>query len=134
MFPDLFNTVINGKKALDLVDMEWYKNDFIPTVAMRGSAIIKARGSSSAASAASAAIDHMRDWVLGSEEWVSMSIPTDGNSYGIQSGLIYSFPCTVTNGKYEVVKGLNIGEFQRELMKKTEDELISERNAVEKLL
>lgn len=133
MYPDLFHCTVNGKKALDLVDMTWYKDTFIPTVALRGSAIIKARGASSAASAANAAIDHVRDWVLGSDDWVSMSVPSNGE-YGIPKDLIYSFPCTTSGGKYQIVQGLKIDEFSRERMNKTAEDLISERREVEHLL
>ncbi|HEX5514295.1 MAG TPA: malate dehydrogenase, partial [Gammaproteobacteria bacterium] len=113
----------------------WLEQDFIPTVQQRGAAIIKARGQSSAASAASAAIDHMRSWALGTDEgdWVSMGIYSDG-SYGIEKGLIYSFPCTCKNGKYEIVQGLSINDFSRQRMTVTERELIEERDAVKHLL
>jgi malate dehydrogenase len=134
MYADLHNCTVNGKNALSLVGQEWYEKTFIPTVAKRGAAIIDARGASSAASAANAAIDHMRDWFLGTTEWVSMSVPTDGTLYGIPKDLIYSFPCTVTNGEYKVVTGLNLNEFSQKRMKVTTDELVSERNDVEHLL
>lgn len=134
MFPDLHFTTINGKKALDLVSQEWYNNEFIPFVQQRGAAIIKARGASSAASAANSAIDHVRDWVLGSSEWVSMSIPTDGKAYGIEKDLIFSFPCTVKHGKYTIVPNLIINEFSRKKIEETQKELMQERALVEKLL
>jgi len=134
MFPDLHSTTVNGKKALDLVNKEWYDQDFIPKVQQRGAEIIKARGASSAASAGNAAIDHMRDWVLGSNEWVSMAIPTDGKTYGIEKDLIFSFPCTVKNGKYTVVPNLTINEFSKKKIEETQKELVQERGMVEHLL
>ena len=134
-YPDLHNTQINGKKALSLVDADWYADDFIPTVQQRGAAIIKARGASSAASAASSALDHMRTWVQGTPEgdWTSMGIPSDG-SYGIEQGLIYSYPVTVKGGAYEIVQGLEINDFSREKMLATETELKEERDGVKHLL
>jgi malate dehydrogenase len=134
MYADLNNTTINGKKALDVVNRDWYEKEFIPSVAQRGAEIIKARGASSAASAANAAIDHVRDWVLGHNDWVSMSIPTDGKLYDIPKDLIFSFPCTTSNGNYKVVDGLKLDQFSLDRIKKTTDELISERNEVEHLL
>jgi len=132
-YPDLAHTKVDGKAAFDLVERDWYENDFIPTVQQRGAAIIKARGASSAASAASAAIDHMRDWALGVDGIVSMAIPSDG-SYGIAEGIIYSYPVRCQNGDYEIVQGLEIDEFSRGKMQATEDELREERAAVEHLL
>ncbi|MDR5903152.1 MULTISPECIES: malate dehydrogenase [Halomonas] len=132
-YPDLAHCKVDGKAALELVDQAWYENDFIPTVQQRGAAIIKARGASSAASAASAAIDHMRDWALGSDGIVSMGIPADG-SYGVEPGIMYSYPVVCKNGQYEIVQGLEIGEFSRERMNATEQELREERAAVEHLL
>ncbi|MEX2431054.1 MAG: malate dehydrogenase [Dehalococcoidia bacterium] len=132
-YPDIAHCKVAGKPAADLVERDWYENDFIPTVQQRGAAIIKARGASSAASAASAAIDHMRDWALGTDEVVSMGIPADG-SYGIEPGIMYSYPVKCRNGKYEIVQGLEISEFSRGRMKATEDELREERAAVEHLL
>lgn len=134
-FPDLFNTKVNGKPAIEAVDQAWYENDFIPTVQQRGAAIIKARGASSAASAANAAIDHMRDWALGTDgdDWVSMGVYSDG-SYGITEGLIYSFPCRCKDGEWEIVQGLSVGEFSEVKMKATETELTEERDAVAHLL
>ena len=134
-YPDLFHATVKGKPAKDLVDQAWLENDFIPTVQQRGAAIIKARGLSSAASAASAAIDHMRSWALGTEEgdWVSMGIYSDG-SYGVEKGLIYSFPCVCKDGKYEIVQGLEINDFSRQRMRITEKELMEERDAVKHLL
>lgn len=134
-YPDLSHCKVDGKEALGLVDRGWYVDDFIPTVQKRGAAIIKARGASSAASAASAAIDHMNTWVFGTAEkdWVSMAVPSDG-SYGITDGLIYSFPCTCKNGIYSIVTDLPVDEFSRQRMKETEKELIEEREAVEDLI
>lgn len=134
-FPDLFNTKVNGTAAIDQVDQAWYENDFIPTVQQRGAAIIKARGASSAASAANAAIDHVRNWALGTEgdDWVSMGVYSDG-SYGITEGLIYSFPCRCNNGEWEIVQGLSVNEFSEGKMKATETELTEERDAVAHLL
>ncbi len=134
MFADLSNATVNGKKALDIVGKEWYEKYFLPTVAQRGAAIIGARGASSAASAANAAIDHVRDWVLGTEDWVSMSIPTDGKLYDIPKDLIFSFPCTCDKGQFKVVTGLKFDEFAKERILKTTEELISERKEVENLL
>jgi malate dehydrogenase len=134
-YPDIRFAKIDGKSAADLVDQDWYRDTFIPDVQQRGAAIIKARGASSAASAASAAIDHIRSWALGTPEgdWVSMSVPADG-SYGIESGVIYSYPCVCENGDYRIVQGLEIDEFSRERMDATEAELLEERAAVEDLL
>ena len=125
---------MNGKPALGLVDQAWYKDTFIPTVQQRGAAIIKARGASSAASAASAAIDHMRTWVHGTAEgdWASMGIPSDG-SYGIKPGVIYGYPVTVQNGRYAIVQDLEINAFSRERMDATDKELREERAGVEHL-
>jgi malate dehydrogenase len=133
-YPDLHHASVGGKPALSLVDQDWYEKDFIPTVQQRGAAIIKARGASSAASAASAAIDHMRSWALGTAEgdWVSMGIPSDG-SYGIQPGVIYGYPVTVKNGKYEIVQGLEVNDFSRARMDATDKELREERAGVEHL-
>ncbi|MDF1780330.1 MAG: malate dehydrogenase [Alcanivoracaceae bacterium] len=134
-YPDLHNCVVDGKAVIDGLDMSWYDGDYIPTVQQRGAAIIKARGASSAASAANAAVDHMRSWALGSDEgdWVSMGIYSDG-SYGIQEGLIYSFPCVCKNGDWEIVQGLEINDFSRAKMQATEKELAEERDAVSHLL
>ena len=134
-YPDLFHTEVNGQVAADLVnDQEWLENTFIPTVAKRGAAIIEARGLSSAASAANATIEHMRDWALGTPEgdWVSMAVPSDG-SYGVQEGLISSFPCTVKDGEYEIVQGLEINEFSRAKIDASVAELAEERDAVKEL-
>ncbi|ALM51688.1 malate dehydrogenase [Halomonas huangheensis] len=132
-YPDLSHCTVDGKAAFDLVERDWYENDFIPTVQQRGAAIIKARGASSAASAASAAIDHMRDWALGSKGIVSMGIPSDG-SYGVEPGIMYSYPVKCQGGKYEIVQGLEVDEFSRGRMQATEQELREERAAVEHLL
>ncbi len=134
-YPDIHHATVGGKAALDLVDQAWLADEFIPTVQQRGAAIIKARGASSAASAASAAIDHVRDWALGTpaDDWVSMAIPSDG-SYGIEPGIIYSYPVRCSGGKYEIVQDLEIGDFSRERMAATEQELREERAAIESLL
>lgn len=134
-YPDISEVTINDREATDLVDESWLVDEFIPTVQQRGAAIIKARGLSSAASAASAAIDHMRDWTLGTagQDWVSMAIPADG-SYGIEPGVIYSYPCRCSQGTYKIVQGLKISDFSRERMDATDAELREERAAVEELL
>ena len=133
-YPDITNTLVNGKAAKSLVDQNWIETDFIPTVQQRGAAIIKARGASSAASAASAAVDHMRDWALGTNgKWVSMGIPSDG-SYGIKPGVVYGYPVTCKDGKYEIVQGLAVDAFSRGKMDATEQELREERAAIEDLL
>ena len=133
-YPDLSQATVGAQPALSLVDQEWYAGTYIPTVAKRGAAIIEARGLSSAASAASAAIDHMRDWALGTPEgqWVSMGIPSDG-SYGIPEGLIYGFPVRTSGGKYEIVQGLDVSDFSRGKMDATAQELTEERDEVRKL-
>ena len=133
-YPDLHHVLVDGKAAMDQVDQAWYENDFIPTVQQRGAAIIKARGASSAASAASSAIDHIRDWALGTgDSWVSMAVPSDG-SYGIEPGVIYSFPCTCEAGRWSIVQDLEINEFSRARMDASDAELRDERKAVESLL
>ena len=134
-YPDLYHARVAGESAIDMVDQEWFENEFIPTVQQRGAAIINARGSSSAASAANAAIAHMRTWALGSAEnnWTSMGVFSDG-SYGIGEGLIYSFPCICVNGDWIIVKGLDINESSRTKMIATEKELLEERDAVDHLL
>ena len=134
-YPDLYNAKVNGKAAIDLVDRGWYENDFIPSVQQRGAAVIKARGASSAASAANAAIDHMRTWALGTApgDWVSMGVYSDG-SYGIKQGLIYSFPCVCKDGDWQIVQGAQINDFSRAKMQATEQELTEERDAVAHLL
>lgn len=134
-YPDISNTMVGGKAAIELVEDSWYRDSFIPTVQQRGAAIIEARGASSAASAANAAIDHMHTWVMGTDQddWVSMAIPSDG-SYGIPEGLIYSFPVTCSGGEYSIVQDLAISDFSRERMDATATELSEERDAVSDLL
>jgi malate dehydrogenase len=134
-YPDLHHATVGGKPALAQVDAAWYADEFIPVVQQRGAAIIKARGASSAASAASAALDHMRTWALGSAEgdWVSMGIPSDG-SYGIPEGVVYSYPVTCRDGQYQIVQGLEINAFSRERMTATYQELNEERDGVAALL
>jgi malate dehydrogenase len=134
-YPDLFHCEVDGKNAAALVnDQAWLENDFIPTVAKRGAAIIKARGLSSAASAANAAIDHMHSWAMGTPagDWVSMAIPSDG-SYGVPEGIISSFPCVCKDGNYSIVQGLDIDDFSRARIDATVAELIEERDEVKKL-
>lgn len=134
-YPDIFHAEIAGKNAAEVINDEaWLADTFIPTVAKRGAAIIEARGLSSAASAASATIDHMRDWVAGTPEgdWVSMSVPSDG-SYGVPEGLISSFPCVVKNGEYEIVQGLEINDFSRQRIDASVAELSEERDTVKQL-
>jgi malate dehydrogenase len=133
MFPDLFNAKVGGKKAVDAVgDMDWYENTYLPTVGKRGAAIIDARGASSAASAANAAIDHVHDWVLGADGLVSMAVPS-GGQYGVDEGLISSFPVRCAGGEYEIVEGLEVGEFAQSKIDITVDELRGERDAVREL-
>ncbi|MEA3152408.1 MAG: malate dehydrogenase, partial [Gammaproteobacteria bacterium] len=134
-YPDLHHATVGGKPALSSVPESWFKESFIPTVQQRGAAIIKARGTSSAASAASAALDHIHDWMLGtpSGDWVSMGIPSDG-SYGIPEGVIYSYPVTCKDGAYSIVQGLDINEFSREKMTATHRELLEERDGVKDLI
>ncbi len=134
-YPDIFNAEVSGRNAAEVVDdQDWIENDFIPTVAKRGAAIIEARGSSSAASAASATIDAARDWLQGSPEgdWVSMAVYSDG-SYDVPEGLVYSFPVTTKDGTWEIVQGLEVNDFSRGKMDATADELAEERDAVKKL-
>ena len=134
-YPDVSNLKLHGESVNTSLNHSWVKNEFIPRVQNRGAEIIKARGLSSAASAASAAIDHMKDWVLETKtnDWVSMAIPSDG-SYGISEGIIYSFPVTCHNGSYSIVQNLTIDEFSKEYMKLSENELLEERAAIEHLL
>ncbi len=134
-YPDIHQSLVNGKHAMEMVDQSWYEKDFIPTVQKRGAAIIDARGASSAASAANAAIFHVRDWALGSasNDWVSMGVYSDG-SYGIEKGLIYSFPCVCKNGAWEIVQGVDINDFSRANMQASEKELLEECDAVKELL
>ena len=134
-YPDLYNCEVDGKNAATVVNDEtWARETFIPTVAKRGAAIIKARGLSSAASAGTAAMDHVRNWVQGTPagDWVSMSVPSDG-SYGVPAGLISSFPCTCKNGEYSIVQGLPINDFSRKMIDASVAELIDERDAVRSL-
>jgi malate dehydrogenase len=134
-FPDLAHATVNGSPALTRVSQAWYRDEFIPIVQQRGAAIIKARGASSAASAASAAIDHVRDWALGTpdDDWVSMAVASDG-SYGINEGLVYSYPVRCVRGDYQIVQGLNVDDFGRSKMAATEAELREERAGVKDLL
>jgi malate dehydrogenase len=134
-YPDLFHCEVGGRNAAELVgDQAWLENDFIPTVAKRGAAIIDARGASSAASAANAALDHVRNWHLGTPEgdWVSMAVPSDG-SYGVPEGIISSFPCTCSDGEYSIVQGLDIDDFSRARIDASAAELVEERDAVKEL-
>ena len=132
MFPDLFNAKVKGQPAVDQVDMDWYENEYIPRVGKRGAEIIEARGASSAASAANAAVDHMHDWVLGADQLRSMAVPSDG-SYGVQEGIISSFPVRVKDGAYSIEQGLEIGDFARAKIDATVKELDDERKAVDEL-
>jgi malate dehydrogenase len=135
MYPDLFNAKVNGKRAWDEVgDEAWVADEFIPRVGKRGAEIIEARGASSAASAANAAIDHVRDWVNGTPEgdWVSMAVPSPG-AYEVEEGIISSFPCRCSNGKWEIVEGLDVPEFSRQRIDRTVGELKEERDAVKGL-
>jgi malate dehydrogenase len=137
MYPDVFNAKVGGKPAWDAIDQDrgWLESDFIPTVGKRGAAIIDARGASSAASAANAAVDHVHDWVNGTPDgdWVSMAVRSDGNPYGVQDGLITSFPVTCSGGEWSIVDGLEIDDFSQEKIDATNAELAEERAAVEKL-
>ncbi len=134
-FPDISYATIDGAAVKDKVDNDWYEQYFIPTVQQRGAAIIKARGSSSAASAASAAIDHMRDWAMGSNgRWVSMGVCSDGNSYGVSDGLMFAFPIVCENGEWKEITGLPVSDFARKMIKATEAELLSEKEAIADLL
>lgn len=134
-YPDINHATVAGQAAIGMIDESWLTDEFIPTVQQRGAAIIKARGASSAASAASAAIDHVHDWVYGTppDDWVSMAVPADG-SYGIKEGVIYSHPVRCKNGEYEIVQGLGISDFSRQRMDATDAELRDERAAIESLL
>ena len=134
-YPDSNHVLIRKKSIDELIDIKWIRNEFIPKVQVKGAEIIKARGLSSAASAASAAINHMNNWELGTPEgdWVSMAIPSDG-SYGVSEGIIYSFPVTCSNGQYEIVQGLEIDDFSREAMHASESELLEEKEAIKHLL
>jgi malate dehydrogenase len=135
MYPDLFNAKVKGRVAADVVDdMDWIENQFLPTVGKRGAAIIEARGASSAASAANAAIDHVRDWLRGTPpgDWVSMAVPSDG-SYDVDEGLISSFPCTTADGEWKIVQGLELNDFSKEKIQASVDELKEERDTVKQL-
>ena len=132
-YPDIHRATVKGKPALELVDADWYAKEMIPVVQQRGAAIIEARGASSAASAANAALDHMRDWALGCDGIVSMGVYSDG-SYGVEEGLIYSFPVTCSGGDWAIVEGIEVNDFSRERMKATEAELAEEKGAVAHLL
>ncbi len=134
-YPDIHHATVNDQPAVDLVSLDWMKNTFIPNVQQRGAEIIQARGLSSAASAASAAIDQVKNWIFGSanNDWVSMAIPSDG-SYGISEGVIYSFPVVCKDGAYEIVQGLEMNEFSEDCLRASEAELLAERKAIEHLL
>jgi malate dehydrogenase len=132
MFPDLFNATFKGEQAAGQVDMDWYENEYMPKVGKRGAAIIEARGASSAASAANAAIDHMHDWVQGADGLRSMAVPSQGQ-YGVEEGIISSFPVRTGGGSYEIVEGLEVGEFAQSKIDITVDELKGERDAVKEL-
>jgi malate dehydrogenase len=135
-YPDIFQAEADGRKIWPQInDQAWLEKNFIPTIQKRGAAIIEARGLSSAASAANAAIDHVRDWIYGTPEgdWVSMGIPADG-SYGIAEGVLYGYPCTCRNGKFEIVKGIELSDFSRAGMQATLKELHEERDAIKHLL
>lgn len=133
-YPDLFHATVSGKQVAQMLDHNWVENNFIPTVQKRGAAIIEARGLSSAASAANAAVDHMRDWVFGTDhnDWISMGVPSDG-SYGIAKGVIFGYPCRVKNGEYEIVQNLTLSDFSKERINASYKELLDERQAVEHL-
>jgi malate dehydrogenase len=132
MFPDLFNAKVNGERAVDQVDMDWYENEYIPRVGKRGAEIVDARGTSSAESAANAAIDHVRDWVQGASGLRSMAVRSPG-SYGVDEGLMSSFPVRVSGGSYEIVEGLEVGDFSRAKIDATVNELREERDSVKEL-
>lgn len=134
-YPDIFSVTVSGRNISGDVDMHWLENDFIPKVQKRGAEIIAARGLSSAASAANAAIFHMRDWVLGTNEndWVSMGVPSDG-SYGIPEGVVFGFPCICKNGEYEIVQGIEWNDFSKERIAIVHQELLEERDAIKDLL
>jgi malate dehydrogenase len=132
MFPDLFNAKVSGQRAVDQVEMDWYENEYIPRVGKRGAEIIEARGASSAASAANAAIDHMRDWVLGADGLRSMAVPSDG-SYDVAEGIVSSFPVRCSGGSYAIEQGLEVGDFAQSKIDATVGELQEERAAVENL-
>jgi malate dehydrogenase len=135
-YPDVFHAEVAGKPGFDAIgqDQGWLEGEFIPTVQQRGAAVIKARGLSSAASAANAAVDHVRSWILGTPDgdWVSMGVVSDG-SYGAPEGIITSYPCTAKDGEYEIVQGLDIDDFSRQRIDKSNAELVEERDAVQEL-
>ncbi len=133
MYPDLFNAKVKGEKASEQVDETWYAEEYIPRVGKRGAEIIEARGASSAASAANAAVDHVRDWVSGADRLRSMAVPSDGNPYGVEEGLVCSFPVRLSGGEWSFAEGLEIGDFSRERIDKTVGELKDEREAVKQL-
>ncbi len=134
-YPDISYATVDGAPVSSKMDNDYYVKTFIPTVQQRGAAIIKARGASSAASAASAAVDHMRSWALGSAgQWVSMGVYSAGNPYGIDEDIMYSFPITTKNGEWSIIEGLEVSDFSRQMMSKTEDELVGEREAIADLL
>ncbi|NLA55610.1 MAG: malate dehydrogenase [Corynebacterium humireducens] len=132
-FPDVTFATVKGEPVIEKIDHDWYVNEFIPRVAKRGAEIIEVRGKSSAASAASAAVDHMRDWVQGTEQWASAALPSDG-SYGIDEGLVAGLPTVSRNGSWEIVQGLELNDFQREMIARNVEELKAERDAVADLL
>ena len=134
-YPDLHHATVSGRPALPVVGENWFKETFIPTVQQRGATVIKARGTSSAASAAAAALDHIHDWMLGTADgdWVSMGVPSDG-SYGIAEGVVYSYPVTCKGGRYSIVQGLDVNEFSRGKMLATHRELTEERDGVKDLI
>jgi malate dehydrogenase len=132
MFPDLFNAKVNGERAVDKVDLDWYENEYIPRVGKRGAEIIEARGASSAASAANAAVDHVRDWMLGADGLRSMAVPSDG-SYDVDEGLVSSFPVRTSGGNYEIEQGLDVEDFARAKIDRSVAELREERDAVKEL-
>lgn len=134
MFSDLSNCTVDGQKALDLVDRKWYEKVFNPKVGKRGAEVIKARGLSSAASAANAAIDCVRDWIKGSDDWKSMCVPTEGGEYNVPKDLVFSFPTVSKNGERKIVEGIEFDEFGKMKMDKTIKELLKERKAVENML
>jgi malate dehydrogenase len=134
-YPDISYATVDGVPATNMVDDAWYKNEFIPTVQQRGAAVIKARGASSAASAANAAVDHMRDWILGTNgRWVSMGVHSAGNSYGIDEDIIFSFPMMCENGQWKEISGLQVSDFSRERLTATQNELLTEKAAIADLL
>ena len=134
-YPDLHHARVKGQAALSLIEDDWFKNEFMPTVQHRGTSVINARGQSSAGSAANAIIKHMSTWINGTDDgdWVSMAVPSDG-SYGIEPGLVFSFPVTVADGKYSIVKGLHLDEFSLGMLKENQSELVEERQAIRHLL